>query len=270
MIYISRYPAVGKRDIQYLKIPTGLYIMGLVQSLSAETIEECDDNPHPLHSVDHLITFASNVIHLDQSRKAFFAQHHYLIVDLVNGKLVGRNRFRQMLLGDKGTGKSTLLQILQKYIAHYYRDVVIILHNYSTKHSQIRIVDLLQLQLQRQHPSLCREYNSCFDRSDQIYKQVRNIENMLIKHKLKVMILRDDFDYVYRLDRHIGAVITTEVAIWSGTQEGTMHMIVSGCDKILPNLAFNQIEGLDMSIYPSYGGLDLNNTKLQPRYIDRL
>ncbi len=63
------------------------------------------------------------------------------------------------------------------------------------------------------------------------------------------MILLGEFDYAYYLDSTIGAIIIDEIAIWSGTNRGTMHKIISGYDKILPNLAFNQVKGLDLSFF---------------------
>jgi hypothetical protein len=66
---------------------------------------------------DHVVSmdileYAETKLCLDESRQKFFLQHWNIITKLVKGELFMQNRFREMLLGSKAVGKSSLFLVL--------------------------------------------------------------------------------------------------------------------------------------------------------------
>jgi hypothetical protein len=73
------------------------------------------DEQQPFGSLDELIAYASLSLSIDQTREDFFRRHHEIVSSLLRNQLVGRNRFRELLLGAKSVGKSVLLRVLENY-----------------------------------------------------------------------------------------------------------------------------------------------------------
>lgn len=64
--------------------------------------------------IDELVAAVAKEIYLDNSRSRFVKDAAETLADLVRGSLVGRDRYKRLLLGGKGVGKTALLQCLQK------------------------------------------------------------------------------------------------------------------------------------------------------------
>jgi hypothetical protein len=56
---------------------------------------------------------------LDESRKMFLKKHATLIEDLMNNRSKYWNRFRQLLLGTKAIGKTSILKVLKEFEINY-------------------------------------------------------------------------------------------------------------------------------------------------------
>ena len=79
--------------------------------------------------------------------------------------------------------------------------------------------------------------------------------------------LFDEFQGAYLEKVTVGVSIIEETSVIAGSQGGTIHLIVTGSSSVLRALAFAKLQPSDCSTYPSDTKLDLNSTKLQPRWI---
>lgn len=68
---------------------------------------------------------ASHKISLDESRREFLNRNERILGELVLGNLVGMNRFRELLLGLKSVGISTMLKTLHDFVGKKYGEQII-------------------------------------------------------------------------------------------------------------------------------------------------
>ena len=71
--------------------------------------------------------------YLDQSRTNFLENHYRLLLELKNGKLKGRNRFRELLLGVKAVGKTALVQILRDFTKSHMKDIIVVFASFDAE-----------------------------------------------------------------------------------------------------------------------------------------
>jgi hypothetical protein len=220
------------------------------------------DNQHPIDSADHLLYFVPrNQLELLGSHERFFRYHHNILRNFVQGKCKGRNRFRQLIFGKLHPewNRPTLLVLFYRYITYYYPSIIVLYRDFSI-YPPCRILDILE----ERRPNI---FTTPIDRKEPLCRQIEAIDTILEKHNLKLIVLFDQFEHIYRQASDIGCPIINEVAIWVGSDRGTMHMIISGDEEILPILAFGKPNDISRDEYPSFCGQDLNNTKLWPRMV---
>ena len=69
---------------------------------------------------------ARSHFHIDYSRLAFIRDTESTLRNLVGGKLVHHTHYRRLLLGRKGTGKTTLLKVITQAAHSEYRERLIV------------------------------------------------------------------------------------------------------------------------------------------------
>lgn len=201
-----------------------------------------------------IISFAENFddIFLDESRRKFLKYHEECINSLEDGLLNGRNRFRQILLGTKASGKTKMLEIIQDYMKARNSDKIIVLKVvYGDAYGTSSLLDDIIFNLRINF------------KSNKITEKVKEIEEFLIENDQFLLLLIDEFQEVYRRDE-LGKRIISEVHCLSDTNKGRIHMIVSGSGSELRKLAFCNLHNKDIKKYNAYTGMKLNITKLQP------
>ena len=213
-----------------------------------------------------LVEFAQKQkLFLDESRKEFLKRHDLLINDLVNGKLQGRNRFRELLLGVKSVGKSEVCKILKSYTKAKHPQVVTVYISYDS-------CDTLLSHSICQHIIVQKHVSECQIRIILSHKEaqqrIENLELFLKANDIRLFLLVDEFHFVYSKPADIGEEIVKEMSVISGTSLGYIHCIVTGSSSCLRTLAFAKLEPEKEALYKSYGRkIDLNSTKLQPKWI---
>jgi hypothetical protein len=214
-----------------------------------------------------LVEFAQKQkLFLDQSRKEFLDRHELLIDHLVKGKLRGRNRFRELLLGVKSVGKSELCKILNSYMKEMYPQVVTVYISYDSSDTQLSIRICQEIAAVQKHvcQSEIREILSLTEAQQRIEK----LELFLEANDIRLFLLVDEFHFVYNKPANIGEEIVKEMSVISGTSLGYIHCILTGSSSCLRALAFANLEPEKEAQYRSYDRkVDLNSTKLQPKWI---
>jgi len=205
-------------------------------------------------------------MYLDWSRKSFFERQENLIKSLSEGKLVGKNRFRELLLGLKAVGKSKILKTLEAYVENYFQSVLPIYVTYDASETlpSKRIFD----RLSEKHPSTADEISELGLCSKvELSDRVESLERFLQKKNLRILLLVDEFNLVYKKKADIGQPIVAELSLFASSDLGVNHCVVSGSSTVLRRLAFAKLATHEMPDFPSYKGIDLNSTKLQPSWI---
>ena len=227
-------------------------------------LESTSSSPSYSDDLTDLKQFAENRgFYLDQSRTNFLEKHHRLLLELKNGKLKGRNRFRELLLGVKAVGKTALVQILRDFTKAHMKDIIVVFASFD---SEVRAPTVLIL-------NAIKRLSSCWNLLNNVAKvitpleKIELIEEWLLENNLCVLCLFDEFQGAYLKKESTGVSIVEETSVIAGSQGGTIHLIVTGSSSVLRALAFAKLKPSDCSTYPSYTKLDLNSTKLQPRWI---
>ena len=98
------------------------------------TLRDQSNNPisNPIQSnpmerenlVSNLLQNLNKLICVDYSRKIFAQDAFETIIALTTRKLVGQDRYRRILLGQKSVGKTTLLDALLKISQDHFRNLV--------------------------------------------------------------------------------------------------------------------------------------------------
>ena len=201
--------------------------------------------------------------YLDQSRTNFLENHYRLLLELKNGKLKGRNRFRELLLGVKAVGKTALVHILRDFTKSHMKDIIVVFASFD---AEVRAPTVLILNAIKKLSS-CRNLLNNVAKVITPLEKIEIIEEWLLENNLRVLCLFDEFQGAYLKKESVGVSIVEETSAIAGSQGGTIHLIVTGSSSVLRALAFAKLKPSDCSTYPSYTKLDLNSTKLQPRWI---
>lgn len=83
-----------------------------------------------------LLDFAKSIpgLILDSSRTSFFEINEKLLIDLENGNLKYRNRFRQLLLGAKSVGQTRVLKVIKSFMYNIKSKIIRIYGNYDSSY----------------------------------------------------------------------------------------------------------------------------------------
>lgn len=100
------------------------------------------------------------------------------------------------------------------------------------------------------------------------FERIEKLELFLEANSIRLLLLVDEFHFVYKKPKDIGEIIVQEMSAVCGTTRGYIHCIVTGSSSCLRSLAFANLNPERESDFPSYGRkVDLNSTKLQPKWI---
>lgn len=208
---------------------------------------------------------AAQEMYLDGSRQNFLRRHYENLENLMNGELKGRNRFRELLLGTKACGKTTIMRFIEKYAATRYQNLVVVFIKVEAREPGSAIMEILKI-IKKKYPAHYEDCATCLQ-EEKVYERTNALETALLKSGLRVLLLIDEFQFVYIAVDGKGTTMVEEIANLSDTKLGAIHIIVSGSSSTLRKLAFCKMKGLNKSEYPSFTGTDLNSTKLQPSWI---
>jgi hypothetical protein len=209
--------------------------------------------------IDTVRTYRDTKLVVDSSRYTFLEQTHNVLVRIQTGTLRGANRFRQLLLGEKSTGKTTLLESLRDSVLTLFPDIECV---------HIRCDTLNNTLIQ----ALVKELNIEPAPSDyEICDSIDYIHERLTERNKGVLLLLDEFHLVYSMTPEIGEHIIREMGALAGST-APIHCIVTGGGLELESLAYAtySIQSEEAKHFPSYTGHDLNWTKLQPWRIEPL
>lgn len=213
-----------------------------------------------------LLDYAINrKLFLDDSRKSFLESQQTTIEELVDGKLIGRNRFRVLLLAVKSVGKTEICKLIQSYLKERHTNVVAVYIPYDSCSKLIsdRICDQIYTQKGIRKSKL----NTILS-TEEISDRIDLLEDLLEQQNLRVVLIIDEFQFVYSKTVEIGVKIIREKSTISGSTRGNIHCIVTGSSSNLRSLAFAKLPREEENKYPSYvDRIDLNCTKLRPKCI---
>jgi GTPase SAR1 family protein len=180
--------------------------------------------------------------------------------------MTGTNRFRELLLGSKSVGKTSLLHILRNYTRDRCPNILVVFIQYIS--DTCGVFEAVLNQIRMTHTEYHHEFSS-LDNIGQLSYKIEQFEGLLKKYNLKLLLLVDEFQFVYTQSPQNGAKIVSEIAGLSDSSLGVNHIIVSGSSTNLRKLAFAKLLRNEETMlkYPSYEGKDLNSTKLRPHWI---
>lgn len=196
---------------------------------------------------NHILT-SSPIFWVDTPRSMFIRDTEKTLHSLLSGRLVGKTSFRRILLGRKGTGKTTLLKHIQK-AAKDVLSITTIFIDYTNP-------------MRAQLPSelIRSEFDfTCDGGFNSVDKQLEETGNF-------VFLLIDEFVNVFSRCEN-GRHIIGELMEIGGSQRGRVHCIVSGSSSKLRQLCFGKLSPEETALYPNYTGLDMNSTKFSARWI---
>eukprot|EP01036_Dinobryon_divergens_P031687 gene31687-41132_t len=166
-------------------------------------------------------------------------------------------------MGVKAVGKTALVEILRDFTKAHMKDIIVVFASFE---SEVRAPTELILNAIKKLSS-CRKLLNNVAKVITPLGKIELIEEWLLENNLRVLCLFDEFQGAYLKNESVGVSIVEETSVIAGLQGGTIHLIVTGSSSVLRALAFAKLKPSDCSTYPSYTKLDLNSTKLQPRWI---
>lgn len=145
--------------------------------------------------VSNLLENLNKLICVDYSRKIFAQDAFETIIALTTRKLVGQDRYRRILLGQKSVGKTTLLDALLKTSQDHFRNLVCVKITYS----RLLCDDIGKLPLEYVIDSLGPTWQIwwCFQKL--YYRRGRLLsvlENALLANNIFIFGIIDEFNEV--------------------------------------------------------------------------
>jgi hypothetical protein len=193
----------------------------------------------------------ASFVYLDESRLRVVRDAACTLDLLVDGKLVDANRFRRLLLGCKGVGKSTLLTQLASCARDCFskRGLVTVVLKGSTCNDLP--VDVIRracgVRLRPAAPGGSR---------------VDALDAALVAKRLFVFLLVDEVQQIFA--RHpAGSDAIAELTELGDSVAGRVHVIMTGSGSVTRRLCFGKLRmGSDEALqYRWYSGCDMNSTK---------
>lgn len=217
-----------------------------------------------------LVAYAKEkLLILDESRESFLCYHDKILHDLSCGNLKDKNRFRHLLLGVKSVGKTKLLKCIKDYTRSKFGNIITIFISCTRLESMTSISQSIMDALSNFNVENIAKLNVALQGKSK-NDTIETFESFLLNSNIKVLLLVDEFQFVYTLPTQKGHEIIEEISELVGTESGVFHCIITGSSSCLRSLAFAKLAADEdtLKTYPSYRkGYDLNSTKLQPRWI---
>ena len=222
-----------------------------------------------------ILELAAEEFYLDVSRTAFLERTDSRLKELVQNKLVRTNRFRELLLGNKAIGKTAMLKFIRDYaVRERFPKLLTIYRSFDAcnKGLSTLIAEAYKDVYSGAEYAESRNTIDLIIQNQEVDVMIENLEKFLVNHDVYVLLLLDEFQFVYSKEYCVGGVIVRELSVLAGTDMGRFHCIVSGSSSCLRLLAFNKYNAVDvpkvLEDYPSFKDrIDLNSTKLQPHWL---
>lgn len=169
---------------------------------------------------------------LDTSRRQFCERMNTNLIRLVTNELERRNRFRELLLGVKAVGKTYLLEIVRNYVSVYYPTVLTIYQSFDNCKKSLKdvIVESIRFRLGRLSRYRLDEILVAYD--DDFVSFFCEMEILLANNSVKILLLLDEFHFVYKNPGDIGRETVRQLSTISGSNLGVFHVVVSGSSSV--------------------------------------
>lgn len=167
----------------------------------------------PSSTIDNFVAAVRGDLYLDSSRMDFVRQNARLLQQLSMGGLVGRNRFRRLLLGAKSTGKTCLLQSMLRAVSPHFLNV----RAFYTSMLELIHHPLTPFQLIAKHLSIpCETENG--------------IHTYLVAHQTYVFFVIDELHllYTHAFKRRFALRFLQELYAVGDSVSGLMHAVICG------------------------------------------
>jgi hypothetical protein len=202
---------------------------------------------------------------LDDSKKEFLKYNGDVLEKIKSGDFASANRFRQLLIGRKGVGKTELMKLLAK-AAKAAGDVIVVYIEYSAPEQAFTPFDeayrCLPVDVKEEYERLCED-----DRRNATVYKYGWLNEALYNCKRTLLFLVDEVPLVYGKVCTNGVSIISELHVIGGLDGRSIHCILSGSGKYVRKLAFCKLDDILKPQYPNYSTVDLNSTRYVPRYI---
>jgi len=190
-------------------------------------------------------------LYLDSSRTEFASDIFNTVQLLVADKLKGSTSHRRLLLGQKGVGKTALLNAIQEVIALHFSDQIIcVFKSYDPCAGPIeRITDTISARL-----------GYAFNATGS-YDRMKELEQELTKQGKYLVVIADDFQNCFRKQPENVRSNIADFYLFGEARGGRIHCIICGNSNILRQLCFGKLPEHRKPEFPAYEGYDFNSTK---------
>ena len=216
----------------------------------------------PEEVVESMIAEDSFIV--DRGRKSIMDKLAQLLLYLVQGRLLNKNRFNRLILGRKAVGKSALLDAIERgctYLKEHTRKKLLVVkincnNHLHRKSPYLTATDFFEKDLEGERPNFTGEVTE-------------SGEEKLVKfakmHDYRVVFLVDEFQCVYgsSWSEELADEFISSIASLTESNSGRIFVVVTGSGTELRRLAFAKAQ-MDKDKWPNYCKRDLNHTKLQP------
>ena len=206
---------------------------------------------------------SSKELFMDKSREVFVEYHKNIMRKMMDGSQAKSNRFRQLLLGRKGIGKTELMMALREAV-EAAGDIIFVYIDFSNPSTALAPFDhvfrVLPCDVQFEYFKLRKA-----DVAHIPTFRYQWLNEALHRRGRVVLIAVDEFHLVYGPACKIGAYIIEELHTIGGLDGRSIHCILSGSSHNVRKLAFCKIDDpTEASLYPNYKRVDLNSTRYVP------
>jgi hypothetical protein len=193
----------------------------------------------------------ADLVYLDESRLRVVRDAACTLDLLVDGRLVGANRFRRLVLGRKGVGKSTLLKQLARCARERFGKRELVTVELKGSSCNDLPVDVI-----------CRACGVRLRQAAPGESRVDALDAALEAKRLFVFLLLDEVQHIFA--RHpAGGDAIAELTELGDSDAGRVHVIMTGSGSVARRLCFGKLRmGSDEALqYRWYSGCDMNSTK---------
>lgn len=201
---------------------------------------------------------------LDYSRRRFIQDAAASLADLVQGRLVNMDRYKRLLLGRKGVGKTTMLHRLLKVASTMLgrHGLICVYLDYSDAASAPMPLESVVAAL----PTAFRLFLQARLLMAPRYEHIAIVESFLHNRGITVFAVVDELQNVYRACKQ-GKRIIGQLSALGASKAGVLHWILSGSSAYLRQLVTARLD-FPSGDWPNYTKLDLNETKFVPVTIE--
>jgi hypothetical protein len=191
-------------------------------------------------------------MYLDTTRREIVKYHYDKLCQLVDGRLVHKNRFRKLLLGQKGVGKTRLLKaIIKAALSHPpFKDKLVAAHVSFVSFNLAETLSQTILRAINELPEVVK---------------ISELEKKLISANKFVFLVVDEMQTLYGapFDQQKQHIIG-ELAEIGDSDHGRIHCVITGDSADLRRLCFGNLSQQQTHKYPNYHAININSP---PAYV---